>query len=298
MNNMNYFILVKFLWLELKFLLENKEGLNLREEFLEYLCCPICKGNLALTVAEESVSEVLFGEFECKSCLRHYAINDGIPDFVAADKVSELDEKWMRSYDKIAKSYDRTLKLLSLLPPRPAWAPRQRRKWIEPLDIKEGGAVLDVATGTGFNLPYISKKIGAGGKLMAMDISTEMLKVARKRIKKNQISAWLHRANASYLLYKSNIFDAVVHVGGINTFGEKKKAIDEMIRVAKPSAQIAIVDEGLEPGKESTLFGKFMLKTNPLYAHKPPTEILPPDIKDLQIQWIWGGIFYFMSFKK
>ena len=274
------------------------KGLGLWERFLQYLCCPVCNGNLALTVTEESVSEVLFGEFECKSCLRHYAINDGIPDFVAVDKVSEMDEKWMRSYDKVAKSYDRTLKLLSLLPPQPAWAPRQRRKWVEALDIKEGEFVLDVATGTGLNLPYIERKIGTMGKLMAMDISSEMLKIGRKRIQKNQISAELHRANASYLPYKSDLFDTVIHVGGINTFGEKKKAIDEMLRVAKPSAKIALVDEGLEPGKENTLFGKFMLKTNPLYTHKPPVEILPPDIKDLQIRWIWGGIFYFMSFRK
>ncbi|MEM2319572.1 MAG: methyltransferase domain-containing protein [Candidatus Bathyarchaeia archaeon] len=112
------------------------------------------------------------------------------------------------------------------------------------------------------------------------------------------MSAELHRANASYLPYKSSIFDTVVHMGGINTFGEKKKAVDEMLRVAKTGAKIAIVDEGLKPGKEKTLFGKFMLKTNPLYAHKPPIEILPPDIKDLEIRWIWGDIFYFMSFRK
>jgi len=263
----------------------------LRKEFLEYLSCPICNGSLTLNATEESVSEVLFGEFVCKSCLRHYAIEDGIPDFVAADKVCEVDEKWMRSYDKIAKSYDRTVKLLSLLPPQPAWAPRQRRKWIETLEINEGEVILDVATGTGLNLPYIARKIGTMGKLMAMDISTEMLKMGRKRIQKNQIFAELYRANASYLPYKSNTFDTVIQVGGINTFGEKKKAIDEMIRVAKPSAKIALVDEGLEPGKENTLFGKFMLKTNPLYAHKPPVELLPPDIKDLQIQWIWEAYF-------
>lgn len=270
----------------------------MQKEFLEYLCCPICNGNLALTVIEESVSEVLLGEFECKSCLRHYAINNGIPDFVAVDKVSEMDEKWMCSYDKIAKSYDRTLKLLSLLPPQPAWAPRQRRKWIETLDLREGEFVLDVATGTGLNLPYIARKIGITGKLMAIDISIGMLKMARKRIQKDRISAELHRANASYLPYKSSLFDTVVHVGGINTFGEKKRAIDEMLRIAKHGAKIAIVDEGLKPGKEKTLFGKFMLKTNPLYANKPPIEILPLDIKDMQIQWIWGDIFYFMSFRK
>jgi len=45
--------------------------------------------------------------------------------------------------------------------------------------------------------------------------------------------------------------------------------------------KIAIVDKELKPGKEKTLFGKFMLKMKPLYANKPPIEILPLDIKDI-----------------
>ena len=38
-------------------------------------------------------------------------------------------------------------------------------------------------------------------------------------------------------------FDVVLHVGGINFFSDKKRAIEEMIRVAKPSTKIMIADE-------------------------------------------------------
>ena len=45
------------------------------------------------------------------------------------------------------------------------------------------------------------------------------------------------------LPYKDNSFDSVFHVGGINFFNDKKAAIEEMIRVAKPNTKITIVDE-------------------------------------------------------
>lgn len=66
-----------------------------------------------------------------------------------------------------------------------------------------------------------------------MDISKGTLAYAETKIKRKR---WknieLQRANASHLPYKDDIFDAVMHVGGINTFGEKKRALHEMIRVA------------------------------------------------------------------
>ncbi len=47
----------------------------------------------------------------------------------------------------------------------------------------------------------------------------------------------LIRANASHLPFPDNIFDAVFHVGGINTFEEKELAVREMVRVAKRGAK-------------------------------------------------------------
>ena len=100
--------------------------------------------------------------------------------------------------------------------------------------------------------------------------------------------------------YKDNVFDAVIHVGGINTFGEKKKALYEMVRVAKPKAKIVIVDEGLAPGKENTVFGSFLLRTNALYWCKPPVKLLPKKIKNVKVKWglslFWP--YYNIEFQK
>lgn len=49
--------------------------------------------------------------------------------------------------------------------------------------VAPGESVMDVGTGTGVLLPYIYKKIGDNGSIDAVDISEEMLKVAKSKHK-------------------------------------------------------------------------------------------------------------------
>ena len=263
---------------------------------LQYLCCPVCHEELSIDIRKQVENEIISGKLECHKCQREYYIKNGIPDFVVLQHLSEEDEKWMKIYDKMASSYDLFFQLISLI--SLGWELRERRKWIKKLEIKEGDMVLDVATGTGRNLPYVVEAVGNKGKIFAMDISMGMLAYAKVKVKKKRMSVELQRANAAYLPYKDNLFDAVFHVGGINTFGEKKKAIEEMVRVAKPGAKIVIVDEGFAPGKEKTFIGKQLLKTNILYLSKPPIDLLPKNIEKLRVSWVLHGTFYLMEFKK
>jgi len=51
---------------------------------MEILCCPVCKGDLALTVDVEK-GEILEGSLFCKNCNHRYEIKDGIPDLLPPD---------------------------------------------------------------------------------------------------------------------------------------------------------------------------------------------------------------------
>jgi len=56
-----------------------------------------------------------------------------------------------------------------------------------------------------------------------MDISKGALAYAKTKVKrKGWKNIKLHRANASYLPHRNEIFDAVMHVGGINTLERKR----------------------------------------------------------------------------
>lgn len=283
-----------------------KARARMKKDSLHFLCCPICHSDLTLTTQEVLHDEVTSGFLKCQACNRRYKIENGILDFALPELLNKQDRRWMLEYDRMARSYDI---IMSYLAPLSSTGIElfQRYLWAKQLQIRKGAHVLDVSTGTGRNLPFILKQIGSNGKLAAMDISRGVLAYAKMKIEKR---GWenveLERANASYLPYKTGIFDAVIHVGGVNTFGEKRRALHEMVRVAKQNAKIVIVDEGLAPEKQKTFLGKFLLKTNALYACKPPTKLLPKNIKNLKVTWkiipSWifptSWPFYNMDFQK
>ena len=97
-----------------------------------------------------------------------------------------------------------------------------------------------------------------------------------------------------------NSFDRVFHVGGINFFGDKKKAIDEMIRVAKPGTRILICDEN-EKGAQAyerflPSFKKMAGEQRP--AVVPPVDLLPPQMQEVRLFEVWNGWMYCIEFRK
>ncbi len=271
----------------------------MNQNAVEYLCCPACKGELELKPEEREESIVVSGRLGCGKCDREYEIAYGLPNLVhpEPEKLPDIDRQFLDQYQRIAASYDRIIRLMMLA--GALWEPRARRRdLVAPLELKPGDLVLEVGAGTGSSLPLIADRIGRAGKLFAMDLSPGMLAVAREKMARKGIPAEFGLGNAGYLPYRDGLFDAILHFGGINTFGEKERALAEIVRVARPGGKIVIGDEGLVPGKEKTRFGRWLLKQNTLYANKPPMDLLPDGITDVDLRWIWRGLFYVISFRK
>jgi tRNA A58 N-methylase Trm61 len=55
------------------------------------------------------------------------------------------------------------------------------------LGIKPGATVADVGTGVGFMLPYLSKAVGGAGLVLAEDIQSDFLEIARKKAADEQL---------------------------------------------------------------------------------------------------------------
>ena len=49
---------------------------------MEILCCPVCKGDLTLTVGSRDGEEIVTGSLRCPKCPAEYPIEDGIPDLL------------------------------------------------------------------------------------------------------------------------------------------------------------------------------------------------------------------------
>ena len=96
----------------------------------------------------------------------------------------------------------------------------------------------------------------------------------------------------------NDFFDIVIHSGGINTFSDIPKALEEMLRIVRPGGFVMVSDEGVSPEVRNTERGKAIIKANSLFAATPPIEQVPDAAKDLEIEYIMNGTFYQMTFRK
>jgi uncharacterized protein YbaR (Trm112 family) len=57
----------------------------MRRDLMEILACPMCKGELELTVDEENEQEIVRGSLFCARCNERYPIEDTIPNLLPPD---------------------------------------------------------------------------------------------------------------------------------------------------------------------------------------------------------------------
>lgn len=85
-----------------------------------------------------------------------------------------------------------------------------RKKAIASLELKSNYTVLDVACGIGYNFKIIENYLQNSGKLVGVDIPSESLKLARRRILKNKWTN-IELVNMSITDYEPRIlFDAIL----------------------------------------------------------------------------------------
>ena len=54
----------------------------MRMELMEILVCPMCRGDLELTVTEQDGEEIVSGSLRCTDCQEEYPIEDTIPNML------------------------------------------------------------------------------------------------------------------------------------------------------------------------------------------------------------------------
>ena len=165
------------------------------------------------------------------------------------------------------------------------------------LDLHAGDRVLEVSCGTGKDSKHIIPQIGASGTLHSLELSISMLKIARQKLQGSATPIEYLVGNASYLPFPDGQFDAAFHFGGVNTFGEKRRAIAEMARVVRPGGKVVVGDESVAPWLYRRVYGRILRTANPLYNHRPPMELLPANAEAVCLRWILGNAFYLIEFR-
>jgi ubiquinone/menaquinone biosynthesis C-methylase UbiE len=103
------------------------------------------------------------------------------------------------------------------------------------IDPGPDSIVLEIAAGTGRVTRHIRERIPSSSKLIASDISGDMLAVAKKKLSHLDIQ-W-QNIDAQHLPFSDNSVDLVVCCFGYMFVGDKPKAFAEVYRVLKPGGQ-------------------------------------------------------------
>jgi ubiquinone/menaquinone biosynthesis C-methylase UbiE len=105
------------------------------------------------------------------------------------------------------------------------------------------GEVLEIAVGTGLNIPYYPD----GVRLTAIDISETMLERARRRAKEIGRDVDLRKGDAQALAFPDAHFDTVVCTFSLCSIPDHRRAIAEMGRVLRPGGRVLFVEHVRSP---------------------------------------------------
>lgn len=141
----------------------------------------------------------------------------------------ERDERSRRLWDRYAPRYDRQIRISErlLFPGGRTWACAQA-----------SGKVLEVAVGTGLNLPWYPEGIAFTG----IDLSPAMLAIASDRARTLGRDADLREASAEALPFPDSSFDTVVCTISLCNIADDRAAIAEMYRVLRSGGRLVLLD--------------------------------------------------------
>lgn len=252
-----------------------------------YLCCPACKGELSYVYGNADLTDKII-EIYCTGCKSRFSNEEEYIDFLGEKAVflSTSRERFIRSvYTSIYTPATNAMFLLC------GGATKAREEVMGHLRLKTGSVVLETGMGPGENFLWMSKH-AENLTFFGIDIQKEMMKKCIKNLGKWKMKASLFRADAEALPFKNEMFDVVFHLGAINLFTDKKEAIFEMIRVAKPGTHIVIADETEKAGKLFNIF------TGSKEVIVPPINLIPLDMLEINLKIIWRGYGYLIEFTK
>jgi ubiquinone/menaquinone biosynthesis C-methylase UbiE len=124
--------------------------------------------------------------------------------------------------------------------------------------IAPGEHVLDVGCGTGTQAIMNHTRVQSGGSGTGVDISPNMLAVARRKARRAGLDIMFHRAHATRLPFDDARFDVVTITTVVHMLpqGLRQPCLDEAWRVLKNGGRLLLFDYAGDPRKRKGLMAK------------------------------------------
>ncbi len=204
-------------------------------------------------------------------------------------RVLQSKDETKAYYNKIAKVYD----LLAEHSEQP-----MREIGIAKLAPQSGEQVLEIGFGTGHCLMALAKAVRPDGKVFGIDISDEMLAIARALLEKEGLAdrVELTCGDAETMPYADESLDAVFTSFTLELFDtpEIPKVLAECNRVLKPGGRLVVVAMSKQ-GKQGVIMKAYewthkhfpnLMDCRPIYVRRA-VEAAGLDVQEVDIKSMW-----------
>jgi ubiquinone/menaquinone biosynthesis C-methylase UbiE/uncharacterized protein YbaR (Trm112 family) len=255
--------------------------------------CPQTHRALSLAATRMDGDEVVEGELRSDDG-RAYPVRSGLPYLLHPQVLQGSDAESLAWYQTNHEVYDEYLPLTFRTLGVDEGA--LRSEMVDRLAIRPGDKVLETGAGTGRDSLLLGARLGPEGELHVLDLFDKMLEHAMVKLQSLRARVIPCVANAVHLPYPDRYFDAYYHVGGFNTFSDKRRAFAEIARVVKPGGRVIVGDESIAPWLRETEFGAILMNSNPHYKFQPPLADMDVSSRDVSLHYVAGGAFYFIAY--
>jgi ABC-type Mn2+/Zn2+ transport system permease subunit/ubiquinone/menaquinone biosynthesis C-methylase UbiE len=112
-------------------------------------------------------------------------------------------------------------------------------KILKALDLSKGETILDVGTGTGVMIPLLYGKVGANGKILAIDISENMITKASEKYAKKYPNVEFRMEDINKIEEKHR-FDTILCYSCFPHFLNQKQTVKNMVGLLKKGGKLMV----------------------------------------------------------